>query len=368
MQEAVYKRKLPPIPPSPREQPQKKFVLDGSLSWEEEFFADCQSISDRTWTADVDTEPLQFDDSSLEMVRPLNYPPPGAPAQVWLARRENRLYAVKLFRPYTDEEARGQALRLRKRKPSLQKVRHDVSPFALETRAYERIRKFLPAHQQSFFRRYHGTFEVSPSRLDRRFSGTSFRHGIVFDVLTTKLRGRHLYSGRDVGDFAPHVEALQADLAKLDLSPLEERWYLSVLNERLTKVTAAHTLGILHGDIKFDCFGLPQSPHDIVLHDFSRAYTFTRERPCAMTGMVRLRSLKHAADVERDHIRICVLDMAKSAHLFDHFKQLLGMTEGDARKVLSSSIPRSLLATELALIILSVRMIDDGLFSLKVVL
>ena len=39
------------------------------------------------------------------------------------------------------------------------------------------------------------------------------------------------------------------------------------------------------------------------------------------------------------------------------------MTEEDSRKVLYSAIPRSLSTTELALIVLSVGMTDDGLFS-----
>lgn len=213
------------------------------------------------------------------------------------------------FKPYTDDEAQSQAARLSDPKPSLQKVRHDFSPFALETRAYERIRKFCPAPQQSFFRRYHGTIEMPPSPVGRSLVRTSRRQGIVLDVLTIGLEGRRLHSVGVAGDFAPHAEILRTELAKLDISPLEKRWYLSVLNDRLRMAMSAHTLGILHGDIKPDCFGLPNSPHDIVLHDFSRAYTFTRERPCAMNAIRRLRTFKHAVEVERRNIRSCVLDM-----------------------------------------------------------
>jgi hypothetical protein len=309
MQTASYKRKLPFDPPSPQEHPHKRLSLDSPLSWEEEFFANSKGISDRIRASDVDREPLRFHETLLELVYPFNDPVPDAPAQVWFARGETGVYAVKLYKPYTDDEAESQVARLSDPKPSLQKVRHDFSPFALETRAYERIRNLCPTPQQSFFRRYHGTIEIPPSPVRRSSVRTSRRQGIVFDVLTLGLEGRHLHSGRVIGDFAPHAKILHTELAKLDISPLEKRWYLSVLNDRLRMAMSAHTLGILHGDIKPDCFGLPDSAHDIVLHDFSRAYTFTRERPCAMNGIRRLRSFECAVEVERRNIRSCVHEM-----------------------------------------------------------
>ncbi|KIW39664.1 hypothetical protein, variant [Exophiala oligosperma] len=363
MQTASCKRKFPLDPPPPQEHPHKRLSLGSPRSWEEEFFANSPGIPDWIWASDVDREPLRFHETLLELVRPFNHPVPDAPAQVWLARGETGFYAVKLFKPYADDDAKAQAARLSDPKPSLQKVRHDFSPFALETRAYERIRKFCPASQQSFFRRYHGTIEIPASPLGRSSVRTSRRQGIVFDVLTIGLEGRRLHSAGVVDDSAPHAEALRTELAKLDVSPFEKKWYSSVLNDRLRMAMSAHALGVLHGDIKPDCFGLPNSPHDIALHDFSRAYTFTRERPYAMNGILRLRTFKHAVEVERRNIRSCVLEMAKSAHLFNHFRRLLGLTEEDTRTVLSSAIPRSLLATELPLIVLSVGMTDDGLFS-----
>ena len=95
----------------------------------------------------------------------------------------------------------------------------------------------------------------------------------------------------------------------MDLSELKKRWYLSVLRRRLQMVAALNALGISHGDIKDDCFGLLDSPHDIALYDLSRSYTFTKVRPCVTNGTRRLRSMKRAAEIDRRAVQASVLDM-----------------------------------------------------------
>lgn len=131
----------------------------------------------------------------------------------------------------------------------------------------------------------------------------------MLDLLDNVREHRHLYPEDLSGSSTKHVEALQTALVDMDLSLLEKRWYLSVLRRRLQMLSALNALGISHGDIKADCFGLPDSPHDIVLYDLSRSYTFTPDRPCVMNGTRHLRSMRTAAEKDRRIIQALVLDM-----------------------------------------------------------
>ncbi|OAL32913.1 hypothetical protein AYO20_07704 [Fonsecaea nubica] len=283
----------PPVPPINKAAP-----LD---HWEEEFFdgTDIPRETYRAWVSDEEA-PLRFQ-STLRLIRPLNDPPLGASAQVWLAVSDLGAFAVKLYTPYTDEDAAAQAGRLPHPKPSIQKVLHDCHPFVLETRAYERIRKSCPPSQRFFFLRY---------------------YGIVDSPL---------------------------------LPPPYQR-------DRIRMLKALQKLGISHGDVKPDCFGLPESPHYIALYDLGRSYTFSPDRPCITNGTRRLRPLKLAEKVDCRNAQHTVLKMVKSGHLFNHFKRLLGTTEEDTRKALRLAINQSPLATDLPLILLSGLVEDDGPF------
>ncbi|KIW28866.1 uncharacterized protein PV07_04729 [Cladophialophora immunda] len=334
------KRKLPP---SVSSKPFKRLSAHRQQqSWEEEYFAGTEAIvgEERRWISDIEQTSLRFS-TTLHFVGPLNQPPSETPAQVWLTQGHSK-YAVKLFKPYTDEDAKSQLAHLPDPKPSLQKVKHDYSPFLQEMKAYERIRKFCPESQRHFFLTYHGTIDIPRS--------SGHHQGVVIDLLQLGIENRRLQSASVPEGFRPHLDSLRLALVDMDLSEVEERWYLSVLKSRLKMVTALHALGISHGDIKSDCFGLPVSLHDIALYDFSRSYTFTPERPCRL----RLRPLKREVDVERRHVRETVLDLAKSARLLHHFATLLNTTAEKARDMLRIRVPRHLLPTELSVVRLSI--------------
>ncbi|KAH0829824.1 hypothetical protein FOPE_10606 [Fonsecaea pedrosoi] len=268
-------------------------------SWEEEYFADTEAIlgGPRRWTCDIGQTPLRFPSTTLLSVQPLDQPLPGAPAQVWLIQGHFGSCAAKLFNPYTDGDAVSQLAQLPHPKPSLEKVKHDHNPFLQEMKAYEQIRKFCPESQRHFFLNYHGIIDI-PWESGRR-------QGVVTDLLQPGIQDRRLQSASVPEVFRPYLDELQFALVNADLSDVEGSWYLSVLNNRLKMVTVLHALGISHGDIKGDSFGLPQSLHDIALHDFSRSYTFTPERPCRL----RVGPLKQVMDVERRQVQETVLNM-----------------------------------------------------------
>ncbi|KAH0843987.1 hypothetical protein FOPE_08960 [Fonsecaea pedrosoi] len=297
---------------SPQQEPSvKKAALLTHQSWEEEFFDDTDIPSDtyRAWVSDDEETPLRFQ-STLRLIRPLNDPPLGASAQVWLAVSDLGAFAVKLFTPYTDEDAAAQAERLPYPKPSIQKVLHDCHPFVLETRAYERIRKSCLPSQRFFFLRYYGIVDspLLPPPYQRR-ARPWVREGIVLEYLTPGQRSGRLYADNRSDRARTYLESLQAEFVCLDLSKIEKRWYLSVLGDRIRMITALNGLGISHGDVKPDCFGLPDSPHDIALYDLGHSYTFTPDRPCITNGTRRLRPLKLAEKVDCRNAQHTVLKM-----------------------------------------------------------
>lgn len=82
------------------------------------------------------------------------------------------------------------------------------------------------------------------------------------------------------------LQVLREELRGKELSSLETKWYESLFIDRLKRLTALHSIGITHGDIKEDCFRLLDDFHDTVLFDFSHAYTITLQRPHAVQGHI----------------------------------------------------------------------------------
>lgn len=104
-------------------------------------------------------------------------------------------------------------------------------------------------------------------------------------------------------------DLIEQELMAIPMSYLEKRWYRSLFLDRARRVAALNALGISHGDIKHDCFGLSEHFHDIALFDFSISYTFTSRRPCLTNGTARLRTLKRALEVDLRNTRKVTLDL-----------------------------------------------------------
>lgn len=129
------------------------------------------------------------------------------------------------------------------------------------------------------------------------------------------MEHRRLHSTKASRTIQDDVNILEEELTPAALTLVEKKWYVSIFKERLAKVMALHALGISHGDIKPDCFGIPGYVHDIALYDFSRSYTFTPERPCMTNGTQRLRPLKRAMKVDKRNIRLSIVELYKSLDL-----------------------------------------------------
>jgi hypothetical protein len=87
--------------------------------------------------------------------------------------------------------------------------------------------------------------------------------GIVMSVLRAEAVYRHFHSS-DIPSYLHDVTAgFRAQLNTLNLPPFEEMWYSQIFLERAKKLTTLHAMCIIHGDVKNDCFQIPNHPHDV---------------------------------------------------------------------------------------------------------
>lgn len=186
-------------------------------------------------------------------------------------------------------------------KSILDRVRQDYDPFTLEKRAYERI------HQAS-----KGSKAYFPECYD-----CPDKRILVIEYLRSSLTSRCICSSSVPPYFSKDLELLRNESTNTNLSTLERRWYESLFIDRLKRLTALHSIGITHGDIKEDHFRLPGDFHDTVLFDFSRAYTITSERPYLVQGYVidsryksrwaTWRSMQRLVEMERRWLRALII-------------------------------------------------------------
>lgn len=171
-----------------------------------------------------------------------------------------------------------------------------MDPFTLEQRVYEKIESVYSEGQKSFFPKYYGTLGNCHEETGRRAIG--------LELLRSSLRSRCMCSNSVPSYLMTDLQLLRDEMkagvevksgekcgTKLLLLPLEIQWYESLFLDRLKRLTALHYIGITHGDIKEDHFRLPTDFHDCVLFDFSRAYTFTPQRPYMVQAHVIYSSL-----------------------------------------------------------------------------
>jgi serine/threonine protein kinase len=183
----------------------------------------------------------------------------------------------------------------------LDRVRQDYDPFILEKRAYERIYQASKGCKTYFPECYDCP--------DKRI--------LVIEYLRPSLTSRCICSNSVPTYFSKDLELLRNESTNTNLSTLEKRWYESLFIDRLKRLTALHSIGITHGDIKEDHFRLPGDFHDTVLFDFSRAYTITPERPYVVQGYVidsryasrwaTWRSMQKLVEMERRWLRALIV-------------------------------------------------------------
>lgn len=182
-----------------------------------------------------------------------------------------------------------------------ERIRLDTDPFILEQRAYERICRFSSKENMAFFPTYYGSI--------------CEKRALVIELLrpSPSLKSRCICSNSFPDHFDEDLRILREETEDKKLSALEARWYESLFIDRLKRLTAMHSIGITHGDIKEDSFRLFNDFHDTVLFDFSHAYTIMPQRPCAVQGFVidsrfserwaTRRSMQKLVELERNWVR-----------------------------------------------------------------
>jgi serine/threonine protein kinase len=155
----------------------------------------------------------------------------------------------------------------------LSDIARDADPFLHEVYALERISTYCPLLKKPYFPVYHGAVKLKAPN-----SGGETWDSIVMGLFQNGLSTRCLLST----EISPSSEAIIADLQKelpRNLPCLEECWYREVFLERLKRLAVLHSMSIIHGDVKNDCFQIPGSIHDVALFDSSLSYPFTSKKP-----------------------------------------------------------------------------------------
>uniref|UniRef100_A0A093XBF6 Protein kinase domain-containing protein n=1 Tax=Talaromyces marneffei PM1 TaxID=1077442 RepID=A0A093XBF6_TALMA len=251
------------------------------------------------------------------------------PISVWRATANNRLFAIK--QPVSDQEVMRLIKTFREAFPEilnesiLDRLRQDYDPFILEKRAYERIYQASKGSKAYFPECY----DCPKKRI------------LVIEYLRPSLTSRCICSNSVPAYFSKDLELLRKEKTHINLSNLEKRWYESLFIDRLKRLTALHSIGITHGDIKEDHFRLPGDFHDTVLFDFSRAYTITSERPYLVQGrMIDSRYTSRWAAWRRASE---MLNLAPSSIKENAFKSRYDLNDEDSLAK-SSSAERELIA------------------------
>lgn len=179
-----------------------------------------------------------------------------------------------------------------------------MDPFVLEQRAYEGIDQLSLRQEKAYFPTYYGSI--------------CEKRALVIELLRSSpsLKSRCLCSNSLPPYFNQDVQLLREDNKGKNLSLLEFRWYESLFIDRLKRLTALHSIGITHGDIKEDNFRILNDFHDTVLFDFSHAYTITPQRPHMVQGYVidsryskrwaTRRSMQKLVELERNWLRALI--------------------------------------------------------------
>jgi hypothetical protein len=183
---------------------------------------------------------------------------------------------------------------------------YEFDRFYREARAYSHIDLFCSARERVYFPKFHGVVTNMPAY--RFSSGYSHKRAVVLEAIRPKLCSRRVLS-EDVNylskDCSKDLEKLSIELYTtpevISLSPFEQAWYHSLLNDRLRRLDTLHRIGITHADIHDFHFRLPNDIYDTVLYDFSESYTFSEKQPFRVNSG-KPRSLRRISAGERGRV------------------------------------------------------------------
>lgn len=181
---------------------------------------------------------------------------------------------------------------------------HEFDRFFREARAYSHVDRFCPSREKIYFPRFYGV--VTDMTRYRFSSGYAHQRAVVLEAIKPHLSSRRVLS-EEGGVVSNLPESFLTTLKDLQLSPFEQKWYCSLLTDRLRRLNALHKIGVTHGDVK-DChFRLPGDFYDTVLYDFSASYAFSDKWPFRVNSG-RPRPLKRIAKGERQRVELQVTE------------------------------------------------------------
>ncbi|PLN82968.1 hypothetical protein BDW42DRAFT_192558 [Aspergillus taichungensis] len=191
-------------------------------------------------------------------------------------------YVAKVFPEYTIEDAKAQLRRIPCRRRKVEDVRDELDTFCAEARAFRRIDELCTSSERTYFPRFHGVVtDLDASKFEYGYVN---RRAIILEVIHSRLVSRRILAADHPSCGTEYAKRFSQRLrdSQVQLSDLEEKWYVSLFADRLRRLMALHRIGITHGDVRDDHFRLPKEFYDSVLYDFSIAYTFTPVKPYRM--------------------------------------------------------------------------------------
>ncbi|KAJ5586906.1 uncharacterized protein N7459_002671 [Penicillium hispanicum] len=200
---------------------------------------------------------------------------------------------------------------------------YEFDRFYREARAYSQIDLFCSPRERIYFPQFYGVLTDIPR--SRFSSGYCHERAVVLDAVRPELGSRRILS-EDVNhlprSFSITLQTLSETLCTTpemaSISPFEQKWYHSLLKDRLRRLDALHRIGITHGDIHDFHFRLPNDIYDTVLYDFSESYTFSEKQPFRVNSG-KPRPLGRISAGERERVLLHIHNRATSRDLRSYF-------------------------------------------------
>lgn len=145
-------------------------------------------------------------------------------------------------------------------------------------------------------------------------SGYPQQRAIILEAIKPDIRSRRILAESTSLPPETQSEVSSQILAELSMSPFEHEWYLSLLHDRLRRLSALHRMGITHGDVQDWHFRIPDDFHDTVLYDFSEAYTFSPRLPL-WVNHGKPRPLSRIAEGERRCVELQIEERSEITNL-----------------------------------------------------
>ncbi|PWY91291.1 hypothetical protein BO94DRAFT_583912 [Aspergillus sclerotioniger CBS 115572] len=242
------------------------------------------------------------------------------------------IYVAKTFTNPNPHRAKAQLQRIPSKHHTVEMLVKDLDPFYLEANALEHIHRFCPDARKIYFPAYHGVITDIPySRLSDRLRPR--QRAVVLERLEPTISHRRILGAATPDISTPFYHSLE----DLSICPFEIDWYASLAEDRCRRVNALLDIGIVHGDIRDDHFRLPGDFYDIVLYDFSMAYTFTPIIPYTIC-FTTPKPLEHLRMRERNHVHHTVYKRVEQRDFYHHVIESLQMQPKDIQDLFISPI------------------------------